>query len=380
MKRILIFSLAYHPLIGGAEIAIKELTDRLGRDFSFDLVTLRFDPKHPRTEKIGNVTVHRIGFGGRYISKILFVPLAALKGRTLHRHESFDAAWAVMTYMLFPVVLMRMLGIRLPYILNLQDGDPFERVFKRWFILPVRPLLVYGFRHATIIQTLSNYLANWARKVGYHGPIEVIPNGADTKRFAEAIPKDVGRKDSEVWLVTSSRLVHKNAVDDVIRALALLPTHIKFLVLGVGPDERVLKALAKELGVEERVQFRGHVSHAELPGYLRGSDIFVRPSRTEGFGASFPEAMAAGLPVIATQEGGIADFLFDKKHNPDKPATGFIVPKDSPDEVATAVKEVLVSPEETKQVVENARKLVTEKYDWDIIARNMKERVFKKLA
>src|SRR3989344_5935189 len=63
MKRVLIFSLTYHPFIGGAEVAIKEITDRLEpSEFSFDMITLRFNSNPPRIEKMGNVTVHRIGF------------------------------------------------------------------------------------------------------------------------------------------------------------------------------------------------------------------------------------------------------------------------------------------------------------------------------
>ena len=155
MKRILIFSLAYHPLIGGAEIAVKEITDRLGRDFLFDLITLRFDAKHPRTEKIGNVIVHRVGWGGTYLNKIFFPLLAANKGRQLHREKRFDASWAIMTYMLFPIVLMRILGTRIPYLVTLQDGDPFERVFNRLLILPFVPFLRYGFRTAREAQGIS---------------------------------------------------------------------------------------------------------------------------------------------------------------------------------------------------------------------------------
>ena len=180
----------------------------------------------------------------------------------------------------------------------------------------------------------------------------------------------------DVFLITTSRLVHKNGVDDVIRALPLLPEHVHFIVVGVGPDEGMLKRLAKDSGVEKRVTFTGHIGHADLPKYLQASDIFIRPSRSEGMGASFPEAMAAGLPVIATQEGGIADFLFDEKRNPDKPITGWAVDKDSAADIARAVKDIVAHPEKVRAVVATAKAMVVEKYDWNIIARDMRERVF----
>ena len=64
--------------------------------------------------------------------------------------------------------------------------------------------------------------------------------------------------------------------------------------------------------------FWGQVDHKEMPKYLKISDVFTRPSRSEGFGISFVEAMAAEIPVVATQEGGLADFLFDPDRNKDK--------------------------------------------------------------
>ena len=178
MKKILIFSLAYMPyFVSGAEGAIEHITNRISpNDIEFHMITLAFGPA-PRTERIGNVIVHRVGFGGPYLAKILFIPLAALKGAILHQSLRFDAVWVMMTYMLFPAVLMRMVGLRIPHILTLQDGDPYEKVFCRWFIRPVVPLLDYGFRTASLIQAISMSLAEWPRKRGYRGPVELVYNG-----------------------------------------------------------------------------------------------------------------------------------------------------------------------------------------------------------
>ena len=145
------------------------------------------------------------------------------------------------------------------------------------------------------------------------------------------------------------------------------------------PEEEALKSLASELGMSGRVRFEGYVGHKDIPLMLKACDIFIRPSRSEGMGNSFIEAMAAELPVIATQEGGISDFLFDEKRNPDKPTTGWAVGKDSPEQIATAVKDITARPEKVKDVVAIAKKMVTEKYDWDIIARDMREKVFARL-
>ena len=370
MKRILIFSLAYYPHIGGAEIAIKEITDRI-KNIEFHIVTLNFGGEK-REEKIENVFVHRTGNSASYISKILFAPRSALRVARLHREHHFDAFWAMMSYMLFPIVLLRWSGIRAPYMLTLQEGDPFSHTFNRWFILPFRPLLVFGFKNASAIQAISAYLAGWARDIGYQGNVEVIPNGADLTRF-QNVKHSVFDTGDDVVLVTTSRLVYKNAIDDIIRALKFLPNNVHFRIYGTGPDEQKLKHLAHELGVESRVEFGGYIDHSDLPRVLSKCDIFIRPSRSEGMGNSFIEAMAAGLPVIATQEGGIADFLFDAKRNPDKETTGWTVDRDSPKQIAEAVKEILENPEQATRVTATANKLVSENYDWNLIASRMRQ-------
>jgi glycosyltransferase involved in cell wall biosynthesis len=279
----------------------------------------------------------------------------------------------MMSYMLLPIALLSYGGMRIPYALTLQEGDTYEHMFARFRILPFLPLLAKGFRDATIVQTISNYLAMWARARDYKGKIEVIPNGVNLQLFAgERIPHEGN------ILITTSRLVHKNAIDEVIRALPLAED-IRFKILGTGPDETKLRSLAEKEGILDRVEFLGHVDHKEMPKHLHAADIFIRPSRSEGMGSSFVEAMAAELPVIATQEGGISDFLFDEKRNPDKPTTGWAVDKDSPDQIANAIKDIMARPEKVKDVVATAKKMVFEKYDWDIIAKDMHDKVFTTL-
>src|SRR3989344_6118109 len=202
MKRILIFSLAYYPtFVGGAEVAIKEITDRI-TDIEFHMITQRFDAGQPHEEKIGNVMVHRIGFGKKgataaetynlvfYISKILFIPLAVWKACRLHRRFRFDGVWVMMSYMLFPLVLLRMVGVRIPYALTLQEGDPFEHTFKRWYIGPFAPILRVGFQRAKVVQAISTFLSRWVIHFSFKGPLEVIPNAVNVRRFMQTPDSD----------------------------------------------------------------------------------------------------------------------------------------------------------------------------------------------
>src|SRR3989338_7534047 len=116
--------------------------------------------------------------------------------------------------------------------------------------------------------------------------------------------------DSKV-VITVSRLVKKNGVMDLIDAMRFLPESVHLLIVGTGELEDALKRIAADLGHAHRVHFLGHLSQDDIPPYLWASDVFCRPSLSEGLGNAFLEAMAAGVPVIGTPVGGIPDFLKD---------------------------------------------------------------------
>lgn len=371
MKRILIFSLAYYPHVSGAEMAIKEITDRIS-DIEFHMVTMRWSNDELFEEKIGNVRVFRIDCGRGRLAKAWFQIAALLKARALHMQHHYDVIWAMMAHSAgVPAGLFKTFSSKTGYVLTLQEGDPPEYVER--VMAPFGPLFNWAFTKADVLQPISTFLDVWGKKMGFVGSSVIIPNGVDTVLFAGEPQPHQG-----TVLITTSRLVEKNAVDDVIRALPALPD-ARFVVIGIGPDEAMLKALVKELGVADRVEFVGFVQSAEIPAWLHAADVFIRPSRSEGMGNSFVEAMAAGLPVIATQEGGIADFLFDAKRNPDMPTTGWAVDKDSPEQIADAVKDIMAHPDKVRSVTATAKAMVVEKYDWNLIARDMREKVFARV-
>ncbi len=399
-KKILIFSLAYYPKhIGGAEVAIKEITDRLSPEqYEFHLVCNWYDSSLPKTEQIGNVTVHRIGLTKKeptmsdlrkfplHLNKIFYQWLAFFEAKRLHKEFQFDAIWAMMAHSCgVPAVQFKNAFPDVKYLLTLQEGDPPKVIERKMFLFGM--LFDRAFRKADTIQVISSFLGKWAKQKGFVGEPILIPNAVDTAHFTQKygdnelreVRRELGVSDTDTLLVTTSRLVYKNAVDDVIRALALLPETVKFVVFGIGPDEEKLRALARELTLTDRVLFRGQISHEVMPKYLKACDIFIRPSRSEGMGNSFVEAMAAELPVIATQEGGIADFLFDEKRNPDVAPTGWAVDANSPEQIKQAVEDILANPEKVERVTATAKAMAIEKYDWDLVAKRMDREVFQPL-
>lgn len=389
-QKILIFSLAYYPsFVSGAEAAVKEITERISPDdIFFHMITLRFEPNAPAVEQIGNVLVHRVGKGGGKFDKVLFLFTAAIKARSLHSQEKFTGLWGLMTYMSIPITFARMLGVNVPYVMTLQDGDSYDKVFNRRSIKPFIPFINRGFRQASIFQVISDHLASWPATRGYTGTVIKIFNGANPAAIKEdsytaeeivALKHSLGKKAGEVWLVNTARLVHQKAFDVVIRALILLPTNIKFLVVGQGEEESMLKALTKELQLEDRVIFTGQVDRTVVTKYRLASDIFVMPSRSEGLGNAGLSALASRLPFITTAADGLAEYSFATDAESPYGKTAWIVPIDNPPAIAKAVGDILAQPEEAKRVADNARLMVVEVYNWDSIAAQMQTEVFKKL-
>ncbi len=394
MKKILIFSTAYLPFVGGAELAVKEITDRLN-DFSWDMITLRFDKNWPVFEKINNINVYRIN-----CSKMLFPFCAFFKALKLNKKNHYDLIWSIMANRAgFAALFFKLFHPKTKFLLTLQEGDvldyPKQRMGVFWLFL--RPLFVRIFTKADYIQAISKYLADWARQMGVKCPIEVVPNGVDINKFsAQGGPASGREARNEKILVTSSRLVKKNAVGDIIEALRFLPENIKFWILGDGPEQKNYSLLVTRYSLQDRVVFFGQIEQSKMAELFGRADIFIRPSLSEGLGNSFLEAMAAGIPVIGTRVGGIPDFLipptpFIKEEkqedtSPDKGRlggvdigpTGLFCEVNNPKSIAEKVKLLLENGDLRNKIIANAQKLVRENYDWNLIAGKMRV-IFNKL-
>src|SRR3989344_6322029 len=369
-KRILIFSTSYFPLVGGAEVAVKEITDRLP-EIEFDLITARQHKKLISVEKIGNVTVYRLGFGNVILDK-LFVPyLGAIKALKLNKEKHYMLFWCVMaSFASGAAYIANWFQKKVPIILTLQEGDS-ERYLKfKWFGL-VDLSWRMALRRTAHLTGLSNYLLERGRRLGYRGPMTLVPNGVDVGKFS-ASNSQFSKNSNETILITTSRLVEKNSVGDVIEALKFLPENMKLRIIGTGVLEKNLKAKTKNLKLDNRIEFLGPIDNQKLPPYLHNADIFVRPSLSEGQGISFIEAMAAEVPVVATPVGGIVDFLKDRE-------TGLFCEVNNPKSIAEKVMEYINNPELTEKIIRNAKEMVVQQYDWDLIAKEMKAKVFDKV-
>ena len=379
-----IFSLAYIPFVGGAELAVKEITDRLPQH-RFTCLTHRFNREWSRQEKIGNVEVVRVGQGigyqvsgirnyyGHFWQKLFYIFRAWRAAEKLHKQLPFDAIWAIMAaYGGLAALLFKLRHPRVPMLLTLQEGDSEGHILRRVGIF--YPLWRLIFKKVDYIQAISNYLADFARRHGARCPVEVATNGVDIK-FYENTKKYESTKKEKI-IITTSRLVHKNGIDVLIGAMAELKrcqvSGVRCQVLGAGPEEQKLKDLTLKLGVADQVEFLGHVEPDKIPGYLNQADIFVRASRSEGLGSSFLEAMAAGLPIIGMPVGGIPDFLKEGE-------TGLFCRVDDPVDLAEKIKLLLIDADLRQKISQAGQALVARNYSWDIIAEKM-NKIFTKLC
>ena len=127
-----------------------------------------------------------------------------------------------------------------------------------------------------------------------------------------AFRREHGAGDDDILIVSVGRLVGWKGHRVVIEALRGLPENFRYLIAGDGPEREALQALADGSGLAGRVRFAGAVAHGDLPRLLSNSDLFVQPSTgEEAFGISVVEAMACGLPVFASNNGGLPEIIVE---------------------------------------------------------------------
>ncbi len=170
--------------------------------------------------------------------------------------------------------------------------------------------------------------------------VEVIHNGvpAPTPR-----PVPASRPDGFV-LGCVGRLDQVKGHDIAVRALPGLP-EVRLVIVGSGPERAALLQLARELGVADRLELYGW--SGDVAARLAGFDVFCHPSRYEGLGLSLIEAMAAGLPCVASEVGGVPEVLG---------RCGVLVPPEDPAALALAVRQLRVDPAHRARLGERARR------------------------
>jgi D-inositol-3-phosphate glycosyltransferase len=203
------------------------------------------------------------------------------------------------------------------------------------------------------------------------GRIEVVPCGVDTVRFRPMDPRRAKERlglDPEIpVLLFVGRIEPLKGIDVLIRAAAHLDGNFQLLVVGGdGKDagrKRDLRRLAREIGVAGRVVLADAVPHDELPGVYNAADVCVVPSYYESFGLVALEAMACGVPVVASRVGGLKETVEDGR-------TGYLVPWRCPEPFAERL-DLLLTNEPLRRTLGREAREAAESYNWAAVAEQV---------
>jgi glycosyltransferase involved in cell wall biosynthesis/phosphoheptose isomerase len=232
-----------------------------------------------------------------------------------------------------------------------------------------------------IVATCTDEVFELVRLGASRTKLAVVPCGVDLTLFDPEGPRERRRR-GYLRLLCVGRLVERKGIGNVIEALAEL-SGVELVVAGGPPSGRLdgdsevqrLRAIAKRCGVADRVDLRGRVEHADLARLLRSADAVVCAPWYEPFGIVPLEAMACGVPVVASAVGGMIDTVVDG-------VTGVHVAPRDPERLAAALRDLLGHPERRaaygRAGVRRARRL----YDWgrvatatlDVYARHVRRR------
>ncbi len=248
-------------------------------------------------------------------------------------------------------LLSRHLGI--PFVVTVHGLDVFNTCFHggtpaKWR----RQESVAVYQAAQIVICISEKVQQILRdglRAGARSA--VVYNGTDAELFSPG-PVAVVPPEKEILVV--GNLIASKGQELALRAIVRLGTlfpHLRCQIIGEGPDHARLEALASKLGLSQRVRFLGRQSRAAVADAMRACSVFVLPSRNEGLGCVYLEAMACGKPVIACRGQGIEEIIEHGRN-------GWLIPVDGLDELAHGLSTLLQSAEVSSHMGTAARETV----------------------
>ncbi len=335
---ILFCNYEYPPIGGGGGVLNAWLAEELAARHSVTVLTSGVSELSAE-ETVNGVRIVRVPVGFRssrqaasMASLASYVIKAKRRGRRLLAESSFDI---INTHFVVPTgpvgEYLSRLG-QIPNVLSVHGGDlydPSKRTSPHrhwWLRMVIRRLLAAA---DCVVGQSSNTVGNVARYYTTDVQVELIPLGiprpppreaAIVAESGEAAAAPGGPTAERFEMVTVGRVVARKGVDqlvDLLHRLAQPDMHLT--VVGDGPALPAVRERAESLGVNEQITFAGHVSEEEKIALLERADVYVSTSQHEGFGLSYLEGMALGLPMVSYDEGGHTDFVEHER-------TGYLVP------------------------------------------------------
>lgn len=364
--KLLILSSLYPPTIGGAELQAYNLAHqcaKLGVD-----VTVVTQPQSgaPRCESSGGVRVLR---------SLYAIPAGPLWGasymlstwRALHRLVDRDTVIHSQQVSLHSWPAQKVAAVRdVPLVLRFacggRSGD-LARLTDVRYGVKLLPML----RRAARCVVLSRDLRDEVIAAGFPASrIRYRPNGVNTERFHPNGRVPPGSRSGPLRFLFVGRLDEQKGVPVLFEALARIGKSSDWTLTlhGAGPEEKALRRLAGERGLNERIEFAGFTD--DMPAVYRNADLLVLPSLHEGMPNVVLEAMSSGLPVLATDIGGSRELLSDW-------ASNWLVPAGNIERLCEALQRALYERSPLIELGMRGRREVEENFSYDSIAQRTLE-------
>lgn len=367
--KLLLINYEFPPLGGGAGQA----TAALAREFAAagheaSVLTSRFRGQ-PAFERVGGVEIHRVRVVRRREDRctppemVTFMGSAAFAALGLARRWRPDATIAFFGIPSGPVSLLLRLAAGTPYLVSLRGGDvpgfqPYDlaKMHRR-----LGPLIRLIWRRSCGVVANSGGLQALARSFAPELPVAVIPNGVDATAFSPA-PKQEEIA-GPVRLLFVGRLVYQKGLDVLLAALAPLAAETDFHLelIGDGDERAGLEAEARRRGFAPKLTFSGWLARDEIARRYRAAEVFVFPSRDEGMPNVVLEAMASGLPIVATAIAGSEELVRDG-------INGLLVPSENAAALTGALRRIIADAALRAKMGRASRARIEAEYTWSQVA------------
>ncbi|MFZ5893631.1 MAG: glycosyltransferase family 4 protein [Myxococcota bacterium] len=366
LPRILFVVDGFYPATGGAEKQVRTLAKAFaaaGHDV--EVVAPQLDPSLPVSDSVDGVAVTRLSYP--HIKLLGAALLCARYGYWIwSRRSEFDAIHVNMAKNLAAV--SGLLRPFLPATVTVKISGAWEfsgglldpKLSRR----PAQRLYNWCVQRVDNIQCVSEFTREMLRSAGYREKsLLMIPNAVDLERFAPPV-RAVRAKGTRAKVAYVGRLRHVKGVTVLLEAWPAVAkeSNAQLVVAGDGPEREGLLRAAQEGGVTESVTFAGEVS--DVPAVLAEADIYVQPSFQEGLPNSVLEAMAMGLPIVATRVSGNEDVVVDGDN-------GLLVPPGDPAALAAALRKLIDDPELAARMGQRSREMVESRFSLSAVMNQL---------
>ena len=362
--KILLLNSEYPPIGGGAGNASANLARLLAKDNEIILLTSHFD-NFSRDEICDGVRIIRVSSLRKKMDRsgaleqISFIFAASFRTLSLVRQFKPDVTLAFFGLPSGAVAWMIKKIFGVPYIVSLRGGDvpgfrPYDFKLYHKIAAPFLHVIWHG---ASSVIANSKGLHNLATAFDSTIEIPIIPNGVDLKKFSAP-----ARDWSAPRLLSVGRIVYQKGLDLAMSALAdLKDLSWTWTIAGDGPQMQVLQSMAEENGIKDRVHFIGWQSADQLKKEYCAANVFLFPSRHEGMPNAVLEAMASGLPVVATRIAGNEELVVNGE-------TGALVPAEDVESLRESLMPLLVEAKMREKMGRASRQRVEESFSWNRVA------------